>query len=300
MACQNTVDLFCPAKLNLALSIGAADKGQGGMHPLASWMVALAYGDNLNVVRTASGQSHFNLSFDGHLAGDARPWALETDLAYRAHALLSEHVGEVLNVDVTVHKRILPGAGLGGGSSNAAGVLVALNQLFRLGLDTTCLQRLAIKLGSDVPFLVGALMGTASAVVYGFGQRLKPALRTEPIHLVLAMPPFGCSTPQVYKAFNQLHDTSKQADVDRIRSCAVQEKISGNWLFNDLAESACKVEPRLGEIRDQLVAMCNLPVHVTGSGSAMFMVVADAAAAKQLAVRISEQTGLKAIATHTI
>ena len=300
MACQNTVDLFCLAKLNLALSIGAADKGQGGMHPLASWMVTLAYGDTLNVNRTASGQSHFNLSFDGHITGDDRPWPLETDLTYRAHALLSEHVGEVLNVDVTVLKRIIPGAGLGGGSSNAAGMLVALNQLFGLGLDTGCLQRLAIKLGSDVPFLVSALMGTASAIVYGFGQRLKPAPLTEPIHLVLAMPFFGCSTTEVYKAFNQLHDTSKQVDVNRIRSCAVQEKISSDWLFNDLAESACKVEPRLVEIRNQLVAICNFPVHITGSGSAMFMVVANATVAKQLAVRIGEQTGLKAIATRTV
>ena len=300
MACRNTVELFCPAKLNLALSIGAADKAHGGLHPLASWMVALAYGDDLTVTRADSGRSRFDLSFDGGPVGDARPWPLETDLTYRAHALLSQHVGEALDADVTVIKRILPGAGLGGGSANAAGMLVALNQLFDLGLDAASLQHLGIKLGSDVPFLVAALTGTTSAVVRGFGEQLEPAKRAEPIYLVLAIPPFGCSTAQVYDAFDQLYESSKQTDVDRVRTLSGRAKISGDGLFNDLAQSACKVEPRLDEIRDRVAATCNLPVHVTGSGSAIFVVVADEAAAQTLTERIGQQAGLQTVATRTI
>ena len=300
MAEPNTVELFCPAKLNLALSVGAADPSQGGLHPLVSWMVALDYGDQLIVSRADGGPSRFDMSFDGKPAGDERPWPLDTDLTFRAHGLLSEHVGRALDVNVVVHKHILPGAGLGGGSANAAGMMVALNQLFDLGMDAAALQRLGIQLGSDVPFVVGALTGATSAVVGGVGEQLETARRTDPIHLALAIPPFGCSTARVYAAFDELFEPSKQPDLRRVRTLAAQPTITVDGPFNDLAEPACQVEPRLGKARDRVAAACDLPVHITGSGSAMFVLAPDAPAAKTLAKHIGKQTGLQTIATRTI
>lgn len=291
----------CPAKVNLALSI--ASPLPNGYHPLASWMVAVHFADRLTLAPSGDGATRFHLQFN-----PAAPvpgvvdWPLEKDLGFRAHALLEAHVGRPLPVTATFDKFIPAGAGLGGGSSDAAATLVGVDRLFQLGLSTDVLRGLGQKLGSDVGFLVAAMRGQPSALVTGLGEALEPAPTPELIHLVLIFPGFGCPTGEVYKAFDQLHAgaTSREPQTQRVRELIARSPLPQDGPFNDLAAPACAVRPRLGELQASLAQSLALPVHVTGSGSTLFVVAPNAIAAKALARKVTATSGLAAVATRTL
>ena len=157
----------CPAKLNLTLAVGAPRAD--GLHPIASVMVALQFGDDLRISR-AEGESSYTRRFaEDAPKTQAIDWPIEKDLLYRAHALMQETVGQSLLIDCELIKRIPAGAGLGGGSSNAAGMLVVLREIFDLAVSDEQLKSLGQSLGADVGFLVAALLGSRAAIVTGIG-----------------------------------------------------------------------------------------------------------------------------------
>ena len=225
-------------------------------------------------------------------------WPLEKDLAFRAHRLLEQHAGRSLPIDLRLRKVIPPGAGLGGGSSNAAATLVGIDRLFNLRTDPAKLLELAQTLGSDVGFLSG---NTSSAIVTGLGETVEPSPLPQPIDLVLIFPSFGCPTGDVYRAFDQLHGPFQnghpQADERRVRAIAKQSPLPPDAPFNDLAEPACIVRPELRRIITQLRDALHLPAHVTGSGSTLFVIAPDATTAQALARTAADTTGLPAVAT---
>lgn len=299
-ASGEALSLVCPAKVNLALGVGAAQPD--GYHPIASWMVAVRFGDVLAIRRAAGPAS----TFDRRLAHDspaafAIDWPLEKDLAFRAHGLIEKLARQPLPVTAELHKRIPPGAGLGGGSSDAAAMLVGLNRLFGLGISPGALRQAAQQLGSDVAFLTAALAdGEASAIVTGLGDVIEPAPLTRPVPLVLVLPPFGCPTGQVYRAFDALAGPRVGADAQRVAALAKASPLPPDAPFNDLAQAACHVQPALREALDRVQRAASWPVHVTGSGAAMFLVAASPAHAQELADQIRAATALPAVATQTI
>ena len=297
----------CPAKVNLALAVESPTAD--GMHPILSWMVALSFSDRLEAERlddssTASPDSVFDLSF----ADDApRPseidWPLADDLAVRAHGLIEKRVGRKLPVRVTLRKRIPTGAGLGGGSSDAAGVIVAVDRLFDLGLTAVDRYDLAGALGSDVHFALEALSGQTSSIVRGLGDVVEPAppAGTWPIQLVLVLPPFGCPTGPVYSAFDEMHTqrTASKTQLSVMRELVRGFSPPGDALFNDLARPAASVQPGLGMLLDGLRRVSSYPPHVTGSGAACFVVVQSAEEAQAVVESISAELDVVAIATQT-
>ncbi len=315
MADDHTLTLTCPAKVNLALSV--ARPRTDGMHPIASWMVACTFGDRLELRRTDdnayegvdAGGGHADSQGGGlQVVPDTEQpsgveisvdWPVEKDLAFRAWRLLESHLGRPLPVTATVRKRIPTGAGLGGGSSDAAAMLVGLDRLFELNLSHRLVE-LAAALGSDVPFIVGAMQGEPSALVAGLGEQLEPLPLKGVLHLVLVFAPVECPTPQVYRAFDQLHpDAPLEADVERVRTLAAQWPVPQAGPFNDLAEPAMVVQPRL---REQIAALAaeRIPAHITGSGAAMFIIAPNHLTAQSLARGVTAITGLPAIATRTL
>lgn len=296
-----SIELACPAKVNLALAVGPPLPN--GFHPLASWMAAVNFSDRMTLRKT-TGASRFDLAFAEDAPVPAKvDWPLEKDLVFRAHRLLEEKVGRALPVELTLRKYIPAGAGLGGGSSDAAAALVGVNRLHNAGLETTELANLARKLGSDVAFLVHALLGQPSALVTGLGEGFEPLPIAELIHLVLILPPFGCPTGAVYQAFDRRLAAGKSAenpDADRIRRLASRFPVPQDAPFNDLAEPACDVRPELAVAREKLRAFLQIPVHITGSGSTLFVISPSALTAKATARRINAETGLAAVATRTL
>jgi 4-diphosphocytidyl-2-C-methyl-D-erythritol kinase len=302
MTSPKTTVLACPAKVNLSLSIGSPLPS--GIHPLSSWMVALHFADTLSL--TPAPETRFEMAY----APDApKPcpidWPIEKDLGFRAHKLLQEHTGKTLPVHYALQKRIPTGAGLGGGSSNAAAALVGLNQAFSLSLPPQTLITLGQKLGSDVGFLIGALLGAPSAIVAGLGEKLDPVPIRQTIHLTLIFPSFGCPTGPVYGAFDKLHNYKPgnplvPSQDARVKSMTHHWPITPDAPFNDLAHPACIVAPGLAETQSRLQSALSTPVHITGSGSTLFAIAPSAAEAHRLATLATQTTNLPAIATQTL
>lgn len=296
---RDSLTLSCPAKVNLALSVGAP-RPEDGLHPICSWMVTVGFSDTLKLTRSASGDSSYEILIAEDAPSAQRiDWPLESDLAFRAHGLVQQHVGRDLPVHMELTKRIPSGAGLGGGSSDAAGMLAGLNDLFELGLDDESLIQLGLRLGSDVGFMVAAQLGARSAIVGGIGEQIEPARQPGVLHLALIFPPHRCGTAEVYRCFDTIKQ-SPQVDPDRVRALAQTNPLPADSAFNDLTEAAHEVVPALRGIHRELCAATGKPVHLSGSGAAMFVVAQSVDEAEVIVSRITEQTGLPAIATHTL
>lgn len=296
----SSLTMASPAKLNLALSVGAAQSD--GMHPIASWMVTLSLADELILER----KDHFQHSLFGRVwHPDARSrldldWPLSQDLVSRAHHALEQAVGRPLPVKATLRKRIPIGGGLGGGSSNAASVLVGLNALFELGLSLDELERIAVPLGSDVPFLVRG----GSVLVEGVGERLTAIAPVPSLHLVLSFPEVMCPTKSVYAMFDRygpvgLGCAESRTDANRIRSLADTVTRTGaiptDRLWNDLAFAAGEVSPKLRALQEDIADLAETPVHVSGSGSTLFCICAESITAEALANTITNRLEIQSI-----
>ena len=284
-AAPTTITTHACAKINLALSVGPPVPPKG-YHPIASWFVPIALGDNLELATLPVGEpSRFVIAW----ADDApKPspidWPIEKDLAVRAHELLQERAGRELPVAMSLRKRTPVGGGLGGGSSDAAAMLRACIALFDLKLSRDELAEMSAKLGSDIAFFLDAddsgsiLEAPRSAIVTGFGERIE---RLPPIaaEILLLIPPFGCPTGAVYQSYDRSPRPLEERRVRLLATEAAKRKtVSSGELFNDLAAPACIVTPRLGDVYVRLRREVSVPVHVTGSGSTMFALDANASA----------------------
>lgn len=284
---SSAVNVPCPAKINLTLSVGPP--GADGLHPICSWMVGVTLFDELTVRRT-TGESQFDIGWSSDAPRPGRvDWPIEKDLTYNTHRLLEQHVGRKLPTEAVLRKRVPAGAGMGGGSSDAAGMLKALNTLFDLHLPHAAMVQFASRLGSDVAFF----LGPPSAIIAGLGERCDPAPLERPIYMTLILPDLHCDTAAVYRKFDELRPDA------RLRVITPQRKAEG-VLTNDLADAALAVEPRLRRLRDLCVTATGKSVHITGSGAAMFTVHPDAAAAALTARLVRERCGVPAVTVRTI
>ncbi len=187
----------CPAKLNLTLAVGLPDHSpQGrGRHAVVSHMAAINFFDTLDLQPLASKKtSRWHIAFaDDAPLPQPVDWPLEKDLAFRAHAAVEQHLGQPFPLDVQLTKRIPAGAGLGGGSADAAGMLFSLGELLGDHLDPNTQLHIARALGTDVAFALLALQGSPTALATGLGDQLQP---TPPTPNTTKPPPKNPQTPQ--------------------------------------------------------------------------------------------------------
>ncbi len=242
-------------------------------------MVAVDLYDDLTLTRLESGaESQYTINWhDDAPKPSPIDWPIEKDLAVRAHRLIESTLNLSLPVKLTLTKRIPVGAGLAGGSSDAAAALLSLRDLFSLDLDNHALAQLAGQLGSDIAFFLPEKGNRtpAPAIVQGIGDQIErtPNIATHPDSpaLALIIPPLTCSTPAVYRAFDEC--AAHTFDPSRARTLALRAQLDSTALFNDLAEPALRVEPLLVPLRTAIETALNQPVHITGSGSCMFVVL---------------------------
>jgi 4-diphosphocytidyl-2-C-methyl-D-erythritol kinase len=265
------------AKVNLALAVGrVSGVDGGGLHPICSWMHALELWDEIEIRRLCENQESIYALGWKQSEGEDKPveWDQDSDLAVRAHKLIEAHVGRKLGVQIRVSKSIPAGGGLGGGSSDGAAVLMGLDELFRLRLDHAAIVGLAMELGSDVPFFLDPKRSIPRpAMVQGVGDqitRLKPNLQGTPITLIL--PGFGCPTGRVFHIFDEQVSPGHRCDSQRVAELIQQESIDEDALFNDLESASCCVDGRLGALKDAIGRAIGRSVHVSGSGSTLFVI----------------------------
>lgn len=294
------------AKVNLALAVGPAqppDPGTGspGLHPIASWMHAVDLFDSISL--TWLGEHHAP-RFEVGWAADAMrsspiDWPPEKDLALRALRLMEQSLGRSLPVSIRVEKRIPVGGGLGGGSSDAAAVLVGVRDLLSLAMTDAQLAALSARLGSDIAYFIGGPADgpPAPALVTGLGDRVERLPRRwADREIVLVFPPFGCPTGPVYKAFDAL----PRGD---FRDVAVKDLVKGEggMLFNDLLPAAERVQPALGPLRERLARAVGLPVFMSGSGSTLFVLPDVGRTGGEVAAKIAaESSDMSVLATRLV
>jgi 4-diphosphocytidyl-2-C-methyl-D-erythritol kinase len=190
-----------------------------------------------------------------------------------------------------LEKRIPVGGGLGGGSSDAAAMLRGVRELHGLAVSDGELAEIARGLGSDVPFLVRG----GSAIVEGLGERLEHHERLPDVHAVLAFPAAACPTGPVYGKFDLLRpDASLQAA--RVRALASAVTLAHDAPFNDLAEPAIAVTPSLADEIAEIAGLSGRRVHVSGSGSTLFVLCDDRPGADRIAEEVRARCALPAVA----
>jgi 4-diphosphocytidyl-2-C-methyl-D-erythritol kinase len=267
--------VLAPAKLNLDLLVGP--RREDGFHPLDSIVVQVTLCDEIALAARDDGR--IVLSCDAADCGPA-----EENLAFRAAALLAEQAeqADASGADISLAKGIPPGKGLGGGSSDAAAVLYALNDLWRLELPPRRLVELAAQLGSDVPLF----LGPPAARMTGRGEAIEPAA-VHDFAAVLHMPDFACATADVYRAFDAAPDAGRAMAPRAAMDLAGSPPSA--WreaLRNDLTSAAKTVAPELARTMDVLSEACGARVCLTGSGSAMFCLADTVADARAIARRL--------------
>jgi 4-diphosphocytidyl-2-C-methyl-D-erythritol kinase len=257
------VKIRAPAKINLRLRI--VGKRADGYHLLDSIMVAVTLFDELEIKRRAPKKSHGTQTTQLRVTCDhPQVPSGEKNLVYRAASLLLKEAGVVQPLDIHIRKRIPVGAGLGGGSTDAAATLVGLNKLLKLGFSAARLEKLALRLGADVPFFIRARPSRAR----GIGEKLTPLRNVRPWWVVILYPGFAVSTAWVYG--NVPQNLTKSHANTRLYTLLTRAPKFADLLVNDLEAVTVKRYRRITVMKDSLIEMGAAGALMTGSGSAVF------------------------------
>lgn len=246
-----------PAKINLTLRVGA--RQPDGYHEIESLVARISLCDTVSVAPRSDRRATLECSEPGVPCD-------ERNLALQAALRLADAVGVRRGVHISIHKRIPAGAGLGGGSSNAASVLLLLNQLWGLGLSNEELARIGARIGADVPLFLHRPV----CVVRGRGERVEVVEQPLAARVLLFLPELHCATQAVYATWDRLGSQPQRPPLGDVLAKLHSPADLATRLFNDLEEPAFTVRPELRTLAEHLRKCCPEPVHLTGSGSALF------------------------------
>lgn len=256
------ITLKSPAKINWALYV--LDKRDDEYHNIISLMHCIGLYDTLV----------FEEDMDIRIVSDMNI-PPELNLVYKAAHLLQAHSGIKKGAVITLNKKIPQGAGLGGGSSNAAFTLIGLNSLWKLEMDDKSLIKIGAELGSDVPFFFHC----PAAIVEGRGEVLAPLTIEVPYYIVLVKPDVSVATASAYKMLNRkkdglnltknkdksdniklIYDMLNTGDICLLKKC----------LHNDFEDAVFNLHPFIGELKERLIAEGAVAAVMSGSGSTIF------------------------------
>ncbi|MCV6986048.1 4-(cytidine 5'-diphospho)-2-C-methyl-D-erythritol kinase [Mycobacterium shinjukuense] len=275
-----SVTVRVPGKVNLYLAVG--DRREDGYHELTTVFHAVSLVDDVTV-RNADVLS---LAVVGEGA-DKLPTD-ERNLAWRAAELMAEHVGRAPDVSIIINKSIPVAGGMGGGSADAAAVLVAMNSLWELNVPRRDLRMLATRLGSDVPFALhgGTALGT------GRGEELATVLSRNTFHWVLAFADGGLPTPAVFTELDRLREVGappRLAEPGPVLAAlaAGDPQQLAPLLGNELQAAAVSLDPALRRALRAGAEAGALAGIVSGSGPTCAFLCGSAAAAIDVGTQLS-------------
>ena len=276
-----SVELRTNSKINLFLRVvgGRVD----GYHELESIFHGVALADDMRITLTHTGRVDVEMraveGFEGPLP------ELTENLAFLAAQALSDRGIEHEGLHIEIDKRIPVGGGLGGGSGNAAGVIVGLNHLLGLELPHESLVEVGATIGSDVPYCIGG----GTALVMGRGEAMTPLPAPQPLCFVLAMSNDPLLTREVYAAYDEaqaeLAEASSSAPMALALGAGDVPEIAA-LVHNDLERGAFALRPQLAELKKTLVDSGCLGAGLTGSGPTLFGLVEDAEHGKRVADQV--------------
>lgn len=281
-----TLTQLAPAKINTILRVTGTRPN--GYHDLEMIMVPLTFGDTITVTsQPAEMHTIVVTCSDSTLACD------ESNLCYRAAAALQPLSALPQAMSIHIEKHTPIGAGLGGGSSDAASVLVALNELWGLGLNAPQLGEYGVRLGADVPFFCYGV----PALCEGIGEKITPLTKFPKLSILLVNPGIHVPTPSIYGAYDlELTPPKSRGSCPKLFE-GLQEVAA--TLENDLQGVAEKIHPIIGSIRHELVNHGAVAAQMSGSGPTVFGIFASRDQAEQTAKKMM-QPNWKVVVTETI
>jgi len=259
------IKVFSPAKINLFLHI--TGKRPDGYHNLLSLICCINLYDtlyiNLGADKTSITCTHPEVPLD------------KTNIAIKAASTFLKAINIDEAVKIHIKKQIPVGAGLGGGSSNAAAVLLALNHYYDYHFSMDELISMGLSLGADVPFLIFR----KPAIVSGIGEKLEPFYGLSNRQLLLIYPSLSISTAEVFKKYDLR--LTKTKNKIKINSFVKNESEIESLLWNDLEKVTASEYSEIYDVKKALLSQGAQGVLMTGSGSAVFGLFSDSIKAKK-------------------
>ena len=286
-ATDNGLTVQAPAKLNLSLAVLA--RRDDGFHEIESLMVPVSLADTLHVRGSAHAGVRLRVTFAGELAaGPGRALARDVpadgqNLVVRAAERLAHEAGIATGLDVDLVKRIPSGAGLGGGSSDAAAVLMAAARIWNLNWSAERLASLGAEIGSDVPWFFAG----GPAIASGRGERIERVAELPPLAAVIACPLTGLSTTAVYGRC--VPDASRRGEAARLAAALSSGGLQAGLPFmtNVLEPPARSLSPEVDALLEALGRAGGCAPRLTGSGSACFTLARSVGEAEGVAARVA-------------
>lgn len=280
---MRTLTLQAPAKVNYRLDV--LRRRPDGYHDLRMIMQRFDLCDDIRIALSDTPGIRVTCGREGVPDGPG-------NIAWRAADELLSLAGREVGVDIVITKRIPVAAGLGGGSSDCATVLMGLNQLLGLGLSDARLMEIGVKLGADVPFFIFK----KTALAEGIGEQLTAIEQIPRVWLAIVNPNVPVSTAWVYQNL-QLTNRSDDFKMPRFYSsiadiCAI--------LGNDLEKVTIRRYPVISEIKGRLLALGAAGTLMSGSGPTVFGIFEQEDAARHAVVELTRGTGWFAAAARTI
>jgi len=287
------VEVVTPAKINLFLEV--LGKRPDGFHEIETLMATVTAYDRLIFVPNAKDEIVLSCRWAHGLEAwqrrqDSQKAAHELlygeiprgpqNLVWRAAALIRDRAGIRQGATICLVKRVPAAAGLGGASSDAAATLVAANLAWKLEWSRERLMELAAELGSDIPFF----FTPGAAVARGRGEKID-VVRPFQIHVVIARPPVGLSTPQVYKACRPAEHPKRAEMLMKSLTRGDMAK-AGRQLHNRLQPAAQTLTPWISRLHDEFERQDMMGHQMSGSGSCYFGLCRSARHARRIAARL--------------
>jgi len=282
---MESISLRAPAKVNLRLDI--LGKRPDGYHEIKTWIYPISLADELHVERVKTPQITVSSASPELPLG-------EENLAYRAAALFIKEKGLSEGVRIKIIKHIPLAAGLGGGSSDAAAVLKAMNILWGKNIPREGLMELGAQIGADCPFFV---VGKA-AIMAGKGERVLAILPQLEAWMVLINPGLPLSTKQVYEQGKW--GLTKQGGETKISMPPQELEKMGKFLRNDLEGPALELLPIIATLKERLREAGAGGVSMTGSGPTVFGLFRTEAEAQQAARDLKMEQGWNCLVAKTL
>ena len=281
---MESISLRAPAKVNLRLDI--LGKRPDGYHEIKTWIYPISLADELHIERVKTARITVSSAFPGLPLG-------EENLAYRAATLFIKERGLAGGVRIEIIKHIPVAAGLGGGSSDAAAVLKAMNILWGKNIPSEGLMEMGARIGADCPFFV---VGKA-AIMEGKGERVVSYLPPLKAWMVLINPGHPLSTKQVYEQGKW--GLTKQGGDTKISMPPQDLEKMGKFLRNDLEGPAMELLPIISTLKERL-REAGGGVSMTGSGPTVFGLFRTEAEAQQAARDLKMEQGWICLVAKTL
>ena len=265
---MQSLNLLSPAKINLRLEI--LSKRPDNYHEIKTIFHKISIFDKIGLEKIHGNEVQVTID-DPAIPTD------NTNLAVKAANLIFSYADIKPGIKIDIKKKIPAGAGLGGGSSNAAITLKGLNTLLNLNISEQIITEFAVKLGADVPFF---LTDASTAYATGIGEKIKSIETHNKLWFLVIFPGFTVSTAWAYNSINKYNLLTKRTKNNIISNYSLDINTVKSSLYNDFESVVNKRHTEIPKIKEQLIKTGAQGAMLSGSGSSVFGIFPDKASAK--------------------